>query len=85
MNEQDFFEALERQMGTRMASSQRTRVLATYKPRRVITAVLLLVAGIFALVTAVAINNVLVGIAGFGVMFAGGMVATSAVELSRRN
>ena len=81
--EDELFAALERELSTCMTTVPHSRVLAAYQPRTLLGGVLLGLTGLVAMIAGVAAKSILLGLLGFGVMFAAGLLLASAITFTR--
>lgn len=82
--EDELFTRLEQEtFATTVATNKATGWSAVYKPRHIIAAILLLLAGLVVMVTAVATTTIWLGLLGFGVCFSGGYLASRTVSVNK--
>lgn len=81
--EDEFFAALERELSTRMTTVPRSKIVAAYKPRKLLGGVLLGVAGLAVMITGVALSSILIGLLGFGTLFAAGLLIADSITFTR--
>lgn len=82
--DEEFFARLEEEtFGTTVTTNKATGWTAVYNPRHIIAAILLVIAGLFVMVTAVATTTIWLGVLGFAVCFTGGYLASRTVSVNK--